>query len=150
MIATIVRLPSSIFSLKVPSTNLHGPLQLVYFAALAYFLFKLVRIYDSDQQRRDQYKPAAKTLTVFAVITIVLLLITIFTACWCTHNFGKGLKPHLGGGRGRFGRRSAKRVGSSGDVNSGLYAGDKVYLDPMPPAGVPFGGPGGGSRMTID
>lgn len=68
----------------------------LYFAALAYFLFKLVRMYDmANPQRVSDYLPARRSLTTFAVITIMLLLVTIANAAWCTHNFGKGLKPHV-------------------------------------------------------
>ncbi|KAK8239194.1 hypothetical protein HDK77DRAFT_428341 [Phyllosticta capitalensis] len=67
----------------------------IYFAALAYFLFKLVRMYGSDEGRVQDYLPARRSLTTFAVITIALLLVTIVVACQCTHNFNKGLKPHL-------------------------------------------------------
>ncbi|KAF2277845.1 uncharacterized protein EI97DRAFT_274917 [Westerdykella ornata] len=68
---------------------------IVYFIALAYFLFKLVRMYVADLNRQQDYKPARKSLTSFAVLTILLLLATIVIACICTHNFNKGLKPHL-------------------------------------------------------
>lgn len=67
----------------------------VYFGALAYFLFKLVRMYGSDGSRVQDYLPARRSLTTFAVITILLLLVTIVIACMCTHNFNKGLKPHI-------------------------------------------------------
>jgi uncharacterized protein YxeA len=68
---------------------------LVYFIALAYFLFKLVRMYIADIDRQKDYIPARKSLTSFAVLTILLLLVTISVACICTHNFNKGLKQHL-------------------------------------------------------
>jgi NADH:ubiquinone oxidoreductase subunit 6 (subunit J) len=68
---------------------------LVYFCALAYFLFKLVRMYAANPKRIEDYKPARKSLTTFSVITILLVLATIIVACMCTHNFNKGLKPHL-------------------------------------------------------
>lgn len=68
---------------------------LVYFCALAYFLFKLIRMYAADKARIEDYKPARKSLTSFAVITILLVLATIIIACMCTHNFNKGLKPHI-------------------------------------------------------
>jgi NADH:ubiquinone oxidoreductase subunit 6 (subunit J) len=57
---------------------------IVYFIALAYFLFKLVRMYITDQRRQQDYKPARKSLTSFAVLTILLLLVTIVIACICT------------------------------------------------------------------
>jgi hypothetical protein len=60
---------------------------------MAYFIYKLIRIwYGSTIQ---YYQAAAKTLTIFAVITIILLIFTIATSVRCTMNFGKGLKPHI-------------------------------------------------------
>jgi hypothetical protein len=67
--------------------------QFVYVCALAYFLFKLVRMYSLA--RAKDYEPARKTLTVFAVITIMLLVATIAIAIRCALNYGKGLKNHI-------------------------------------------------------
>ncbi|KAI9374822.1 hypothetical protein BJX61DRAFT_245386 [Aspergillus egyptiacus] len=66
---------------------------LLYFAAMAYFLFKLVRMYQPVTA--NSYMPARRSLTFFAIITIVLIVITIVNACMCMHNFHKGLKPHI-------------------------------------------------------
>ncbi|KAE8319097.1 hypothetical protein BDV41DRAFT_571415 [Aspergillus transmontanensis] len=66
---------------------------LLYFAALAYFLFKLYRIYDKNTYQ--EYLQAQRSLTFFAVITLVLIVMTIINACMCMHNFHKGLKPHV-------------------------------------------------------
>jgi len=68
---------------------------IVYFIALGYFLFKLIRMYIAGFDRQKEYKPAKKSLTAFAALTIVLLMFTIVIACMCTHNFNKGLKPHV-------------------------------------------------------
>ncbi|KAF2638217.1 hypothetical protein P280DRAFT_78387 [Massarina eburnea CBS 473.64] len=68
---------------------------IVYFIALAYFLFKLVRMWAADASRLEDYKPARKSLASFAVLTLMLVIITIIIACICTHNFNKGLKPHV-------------------------------------------------------
>lgn len=65
----------------------------LYFAAMAYFLFKLVRMYTPPKE--DQYKPARRSLTFFAVITLILIIMTIMNACICMSNFHKGLKPHI-------------------------------------------------------
>jgi len=100
---------------------------IIYFAALAYFLFKLVRMYDAPKNRVADYIPARRTLTSFAVLTILLLIATITIACWCTHNFNKGLKPHI-----------ARR--KMGDVKQG-----KGYQQEMPSISGPAP-----SRMTID
>jgi ABC-type glycerol-3-phosphate transport system permease component len=66
---------------------------ILYFAGMAYFIFKLVRMYDSSMA--DQYLPARHSLTTFAVLTILLLIVTIVTAVLCMMNFNKGLKPHV-------------------------------------------------------
>jgi NADH:ubiquinone oxidoreductase subunit 6 (subunit J) len=101
---------------------------IVYFIALAYFLFKLVRMYKANAARQKDYIPARKSLTSFAVLTILLLLVTIIVACMCTHNFNKGLKPHV----------SSKRVGDG--------ASGKAYNTEMPS----LSGPAPSSRMEID
>lgn len=43
----------------------------------------------------DPYVPARKELTTFAVITILLIIITIIYAGMCCANFNKGLKPYV-------------------------------------------------------
>ncbi|KAL6705932.1 hypothetical protein ACN47E_006211 [Coniothyrium glycines] len=96
-----------------------------YFVALAYFLFKFIRMYVADANRQEDYKPARKSLTAFAVLTILLLLITIVTACMCTHNFNKGLRPH---------------------VNNKIVKSDKAYNTEMPH----LSGPVPSQRMEID
>lgn len=97
----------------------------VYFIALGYFLFKLIRMYVADVARQEDYKPARKSLTAFALLTILLLLVTIVTACVCTHNFNKGLKPH---------------------VNSKSVEANKPYNTEMPS----LSGPSASQRMEID
>ncbi|KAF8539382.1 hypothetical protein BDD12DRAFT_97791 [Trichophaea hybrida] len=65
----------------------------VFFAGLAYFVFKLVRMWQPQYQQK--YKPARRGLTIFAVITIMLICLTIGNAIACILNFDKGLKPHI-------------------------------------------------------
>ena len=45
--------------------------------------------------RAKRYLPVRKSLTAFAVITIVLIIITIINAIMCAVNFRKGLKPYI-------------------------------------------------------
>ncbi|KAH8728321.1 hypothetical protein GQ44DRAFT_45581 [Phaeosphaeriaceae sp. PMI808] len=99
---------------------------IVYFIAMAYFLFKLIRMWIANLDRQDEYKPARKSLTAFAVLTILLLVFTIIVACTCTHNFNKGLKPHI----------NNKVVQSDG----------KAYNTEMPS----ISGPAPSQRMEID
>ncbi|RPB04481.1 hypothetical protein L873DRAFT_1666982 [Choiromyces venosus 120613-1] len=65
----------------------------IFFAALAYFIFKLVRMYNGGFVQ--SYKPARRSLTTFAVITLILIVLTIANAIACVMNFDKGLKPHI-------------------------------------------------------
>jgi hypothetical protein len=65
----------------------------LYFAGLAYFFFKLVRIYQKSHQAN--YLAVRRSLTAFAVMTIILIILTIVNAFICMSNFGKGLRNHL-------------------------------------------------------
>jgi len=115
---------------------------LVYFVALTYFIFKLVRMYTAEEKRRLEYAPARKTLTVFAVITIVFLVVTIIIACWCTHNFNKGLKAHISKSS-RIRDESEGNKFTMGDVNSHKYSDSQTN-------NWPSSSGGGGHRMEID
>lgn len=66
---------------------------LLYFGALAYFFFKLVRIYQPGHSQ--DYDAVRRSLTAFAVLTIILIILTIINAFICMSNFGAGLKAHL-------------------------------------------------------
>lgn len=96
----------------------------LYFGGLAYFLFKLVRMYQPS--RAKTYLPARRSLTSFAVITILLIVCTIINAVLCMANFGKGLKPHI----------QKRQMESEDDVKSPMN--EMAPNMPMP------------SRMTID
>lgn len=115
--------------------------QILYFAGLAYFLFKLVRMYQHDprDQRRKLYDPVRRPLTTFAVITVILIILTIINACMCTANFGRGLKPHIAG-RKVESEEEKFTNGNMTEMPNYHYGG---YSGP---------GVGGtmGSRMTID
>jgi hypothetical protein len=66
---------------------------LLYFGGLAYFFFKLVRIYQPGHSQ--DYDAVRRSLTAFAVLTIILIILTIINAFICMSNFGNGLKDHL-------------------------------------------------------
>ena len=65
----------------------------LYFGGLAYFFFKLVHIYQPIKAMH--YLAVKRSLTAFAVLTIVLIILTIINAFICMSNFGAGLKQHL-------------------------------------------------------
>lgn len=64
-----------------------------FVGGLAYFIFKLARMYQPSHEL--SYLPVRKSLTSFAVITIVLIVLTIINASVCMGNFNKGLKRHI-------------------------------------------------------
>lgn len=96
----------------------------LYLGGLSYFIFKLVRIYQPGY--KASYEAVRKSLTAFAVITILLIILTITNAIICMRNFGLGLKPHL---------NSKRKVEEKPDLNS-------INLQDVKPQ-IP-------SRMTID
>lgn len=102
---------------------------------MAYFVFKLVRMYDASPQRQAEYFPARNSLTIFAILTLLALVVTMVVACVCMNNFGKGLKPHIGS-------RSARASADDGKFGTG-YGGDG-----LPSHIHPLGQVQG--RMTID
>lgn len=94
----------------------------LYFGGLAYFIFKLFRIY----QHAQQYMPVRKSLTAFAVLAILLIICTIVNAFYCMNNYGAGLKAHL------LRKNSVQEKSEDGSV-------DMHHLKPTAP-----------TRMTID
>ena len=78
-------------------------------------------------QRAAAYLPVRKSLTTFAVITIVLIIITIVNAIMCAINFRKGLKPYI-----------ANRKVESEEEKPHMMEMPNLSHGPMP------------SRMTID
>jgi hypothetical protein len=98
----------------------------LYFGGLAYFFFKLVRIYQPGHSQF--YAAVTKSLTAFTVITILLIILTIANAFICMHNFSNGLKEHL--------LRKSRADSEKADANS--YNLQDVKHTQLP------------SRMTID
>ncbi|KAL9596697.1 MAG: hypothetical protein Q9179_004535 [Wetmoreana sp. 5 TL-2023] len=79
-VTIIILIMAGVFTRK---ENTPGMLAIVvlYFAGLAYFLFKLVRMYQPG--RRKDYDPVRRPLTTFAVMTVILIILTIINACLC-------------------------------------------------------------------
>ncbi|KAK3713324.1 hypothetical protein LTR37_008516 [Vermiconidia calcicola] len=105
----------------------------LYFAGMAYFIFKLIRMYDGSALSME-YVPARRPLTTFAVLTLLLLVGTIATAGVCMRNFGKGLRPHI----------QTRKVP---DVDEGKYV---AQADPYYPSAQQHQLGAVPSRMTID
>ena len=111
---TIATIPITIFILLAAAfftrrENKPGMIVVIilYLGGLSYFVFKLVRIYQPGH--KQDYMAVRKSLTAFAVITILLIILTIANGIVCMTNFGKGLKAHL---------MASKRVEEKPDLNS--------------------------------
>jgi len=59
-------------------------------AALSYFLFKLVRIYEPSS--RDQYSTTRASLTIFTIVAFLLLFGTFAVGLRCFADFDRGLQ----------------------------------------------------------
>ncbi|KAJ6519611.1 hypothetical protein C8R45DRAFT_952094 [Mycena sanguinolenta] len=62
-------------------------------AAMIYFVYKLVKVLRF--RNTDEFVLVWKTLTIFSVIAIILLAITIVFSIMVLQNFGRGLKDSL-------------------------------------------------------
>lgn len=94
-------------------------------------------MWQPNGPRYKLYNPVRSPLTTFAVITVILIVLTIVNACMCTANFGHGLKPHI------TGRKLESEEEKFANHN----------MTEMPNYNYGYGpGPGGavGTRMTID
>ncbi|RLV96179.1 hypothetical protein JA1_000314 [Spathaspora sp. JA1] len=105
-ILTVVVLPCTIILLLISDISscrefIYGSLFsiLLYLAGIAYVLFKIIRLYTHYTSAygfaivAGKYFMGRKSLTIFGVITIVILLITIVLECMVIYNFNKGLLP---------------------------------------------------------
>lgn len=65
----------------------------VLLAGTAYFIFKLVRIWT----RPEIYSSVRKSLSVFSVLSIIMIILTLVAGILVYRNFGKGLRRALDG-----------------------------------------------------
>jgi hypothetical protein len=132
---TIVAVPVTILILVMAAywtrrENKLGMLLIIalYLAGSAYFIFKLIRIYQPGH--KDVYKAVTKSLTGFGVITLILIVLTIINASICMANFEKGLKQFV----------LKSRIGEEGEEKVDM---NMIELPDVKHGQVP-------SRMTID
>lgn len=90
---TIIILVMAAFATRRENKILSIIILCSFVAGLAYFIFKLVRMYQPGHQA--QYLPVRNSLTVFAAITILLITAIITNAIVCFRNYDQGLLPYL-------------------------------------------------------
>lgn len=98
----------------------------------------MVRMYSSSHE--GPYIPARKELTTFAVLTIILILLTIGNACLFANNYNKGLKPYVT--KSSTLDDDEKALGSAG-------ASDATEMEPGVNGKLPAARPSA-NRMEID
>ena len=81
----------------------------------------------------DAYLAARKELTTFAVLTIILIVMTIINACMCANNFNRGLKPYV----------TKRKLESEDEKNRYTYNTEMTAGPSSNPGPLP-------TRMTID
>lgn len=91
----------------------------------------MVRMYEPGHSQF--YLPARHELTSFAVLTILLIMLTIINACMCANNFNKGLKPYI----------SKRKLESEDEKNRYTYTTEMTAGPSSKPGPLP-------TRMTID
>ncbi|RDB29019.1 hypothetical protein Hypma_015269 [Hypsizygus marmoreus] len=83
--------------------------------AMVYFIYKLIKVLLLKGD--DQFKFVWKSLTVFSIIAIVLLLVTFVFSVIVMRNFGRGLKDALerksAPQHGRFASQAHRRAAST-------------------------------------
>jgi hypothetical protein len=121
---TIIFLYLVLVCLKKESTWGMVIMILIFFAGLAYFLFKVVRMYQPSEAYK--YLATRKTLTTFAVLTIILLVASIVNAIICTMNFGYGLRPIIDGRRHELEEEKYPMVDY---VSTSLKPGPRMTID---------------------
>ncbi|KAL1916545.1 uncharacterized protein VTP21DRAFT_5736 [Calcarisporiella thermophila] len=90
---TLVVLLVAIWSVRHESRSLMMLFLVLLLGGMAYFAFKLVRMYGAEQALK--YRAMLLFLSTFAAISLMALLATFVNALACWLNFGKGLKQYL-------------------------------------------------------
>jgi len=87
-----------------------------------------------EPSHQAAYIPARKELTTFAVLTLILILLTIVNACVCANNFNRGLKPYV----------SSRKLEQHDEKNRYTYTTEMTASSSQGKPGPPP------MRMTID
>ncbi|KAI8982693.1 hypothetical protein BDB01DRAFT_160526 [Pilobolus umbonatus] len=90
---TVLFLVLAVYAIRYESKYMMYLFFLGIMAAMAYFIFKIIRIYTPDQAEKFRFVKAF--LTFFASVSLVLVVLTLGNAIICYRNFNKGLKPAL-------------------------------------------------------
>ncbi|KAG0261058.1 hypothetical protein DFQ27_003159 [Actinomortierella ambigua] len=90
---TLVILYVAIYAVRHESHVWMSAFILSMHCGVAYFIFKVIRMYIGE--KAANYIGVRNFLTLFATLCLISILATIANAAICFRNFGKGLKSHL-------------------------------------------------------
>ncbi|KAJ2613861.1 hypothetical protein H4S08_001983 [Coemansia sp. RSA 1365] len=94
---SVVFLVLSFWALKVEKRRVMIVVIVCLGCSPAYFIYKLVRMNVGIDKNDDPYLDTRKYLTFFIVVTLVLILVTVYVSIQCYRNFGIGLKEAIAG-----------------------------------------------------
>ncbi|KAJ1723202.1 hypothetical protein LPJ53_002464 [Coemansia erecta] len=92
---SVVFLVLSFWALKVENKRVMIVVIVCLGLSPAYFIYKLVRMNVGIDKNNDPYLDSRKYLTFFIVVTLALILVTVYVSIQCYRNFGIGLKEGI-------------------------------------------------------
>ncbi|KAJ1801762.1 hypothetical protein LPJ56_006377 [Coemansia sp. RSA 2599] len=92
---SVVFLVLSFWALKVEKRRVMIVVIICLGLSPAYFIYKIVRMNVGIDKNNDPYLDSRKYLTFFIVVTLALILVTVYVSIRCYRNFGIGLKEAI-------------------------------------------------------
>ncbi|KAG0093614.1 hypothetical protein BGZ93_002842 [Podila epicladia] len=92
---TVLILYVAVYAVRHESRRWMAAFLFAMHGGVAYFIFKVVRMWVGDQGQVGKYAGVRYFLTLFATLCMIAILATIVNAAVCFRNFGKGLKQHI-------------------------------------------------------
>ncbi|KAJ2062279.1 hypothetical protein GGI17_002517 [Coemansia sp. S146] len=92
---SVLFLVLSFWALKVENKRMMVAVIVCLGLSPAYFIYKLVRMNVGIDRNKDPYLDSRKYLTFFIVVTLALILVTVYVSIQCFRNFGTGLKEAI-------------------------------------------------------
>lgn len=94
--------------------------------AIAYFIFKIVRIWTVTD---DRYEGVEKSLTIFSVLALVMIVLCIVFGIIVWRNFGKGLKRATGWRRRRHRHTPSDEMGLGHSADGDFKLQRRITID---------------------
>ncbi|PVV04552.1 hypothetical protein BB560_000948 [Smittium megazygosporum] len=90
---SLLVLVASYYALKRESAALMWAFIFGMNGCIGYYVFKIARMYDSRQH--SKYSGVRAIMTFFGIISLILIVVTVFQAIICLTNFGQGLLKQM-------------------------------------------------------